>query len=90
MQIKLQKYKGNTVYSIYTEKYGREYHLGYVQANEIDEILPKDLEEKYNNIEKPCPEAERMSAAIGNMIELERKSGLRFTDSRGNHRDGLD
>jgi hypothetical protein len=33
---------------------------------------------------------ELMSNAIKNMIELEKKSGLHFTDGRGNHRDGLD
>jgi len=31
-----------------------------------------------------------MAKAIGEMIKLEKKSGLHFTDDRGNHRDGLD
>jgi len=87
MQIRLQKWKGNTVYSIYTEKYGREYHLGYVNASKIDEVLPQDLEEKYDKIEKPCPEAERLSACIGAMIKEDKTY---FTGHLGAHRDGLD
>ena len=35
-------------------------------------------------------EPNSMDLAIANMIELEKKSGLHFTDDRGNHRDGLD
>ena len=87
MQIKLQKWKGNSVYSIYTEKYGRKHHLGYVNASEIDELLPKDLDKKYDEIEKPCPEAERLSACIGAMIKADK---TRFTGYMGAHRDGLD
>ena len=35
-------------------------------------------------------EIDSMSLAISNCIELDKKAGLHFTDSRGNHRDGLD
>jgi len=88
MKIKLQKYKGNTVYSIYTEKYGKEYHLGYIQADKIDALLHDlELEKQYDNIKKPCPEAERLAACIGAMVKADK---THFTGHLGAHRDGLD
>ena len=88
MKITLSKWKGNTVYSIYTEKYDEQYHLGYIQADKIDALLQDlELEEQYNKIEKPCPKARKLSECIGAMIKADRTY---FTDSRGNHRDGLD
>ncbi len=88
MQIKLQKWKGNTVYSIYTEKYGEKYHLGYIQADKIDALLEDlELEKQYDNIKKPCPEAQKLAACIGAMIKADK---THFTGHLGAHRDGLD
>ena len=88
MKIKLQRYKDNTVYSIYTEKYGKEYHLGYIQADKIDALLHDlELEKQYDKIKKPCPEAERLTKAINSMIKQDKTY---FTGHLGAHRDGLD
>ena len=85
-KIKLTKYKDNTVYSIYTEKYGKEYHLGFIQADKIDALLHDlELEKQYDNIKKPCPEAELMANAVTNMIKIDKKYNI----TKGN-RDGLD
>ena len=90
-QIKINKYKGNTHYSIYVvDKYNQEHHLGYEHTLNND-ILAK-IEQKACDIwaneveQKPSS----MDKAIAACIELDRKGGLHFTDSRGNHRDGLD
>ena len=90
MKIILEKHKGNSGYSIYTEKHGQKHHLDFVNAKEIDLLLPKNLQEKYDTIKPPCPEAERLSAAIGSMIEADRARGVRNTGYMGAHRDGLD
>ena len=90
-QIKINKYKGNTHYSIYVvDKYNQEHHLGYEHTLNND-ILAK-IEQKACDIwaneveEKPSS----MDKAIAACIELDRKGGLHFTDDKGNHRDGLD
>jgi len=90
-QIKINKYKGNTHYSIYViDKYNQEHCVGYEHALNND-ILAK-IEQKACDIwaneveEKPSS----MDKAIAACIELDRKGGLHFTDDRGNHRDGLD
>ena len=87
MKITLSKYKGNTVYSLYVDKYGEKHHLGFINAKELDELLPKNIEQKYEEIKKPCPEAQKLAECIGAMIKADRTY---FTDDRGNHRDGLD
>jgi|TARA_B110000046_G_C12879029_1_gene349323 hypothetical protein len=88
MKIKLQTYSGNTVYSIYTEKYGKEYHLGYIQADKINSLLQDlELQKQHDNIKKPCPEAERLAKAINSMIKQDKTY---FTGHLGAHRDGLD
>ena len=90
-KIKISKYKGNTHYSVYiTDSYGTEHHLGYYKSlsPEILGEIEVDAEMLWANEVKP--KEDLMAKAIGNMIELEKKNGLRFTDSRGNHRDGLD
>tara|TARA_R100000278_G_scaffold103012_1_gene79452 strand:- start:1142 stop:1408 length:267 start_codon:yes stop_codon:yes gene_type:complete len=88
MKIQLTTWPGNTVYSIHTEKYGEEHHLGYVDAKGINEILKRyDLQKLYDEIKEPCPEQKRLNECIGAMIKQDRTY---FTDDRGNHRDGLD
>ena len=77
MKIKLEKHKGNSVYSIYTEKYGQKHHLDFVNAKEIDELLPKNLQEKYDNIKPPCPAQEMLASAIKSMIDLDIKRGVK-------------
>ncbi len=88
MKIKLQTYSGNTVYSIYTEKYGKEYHLGYIHADKINDLLNDlELEKQFEEIKEPCPEAERLAACIGAMVKADK---THFTGHLGGHRDGLD
>ena len=90
-QIKINKYKGNTHYSIYVvDKYNQEHHLGYEHTLNND-ILAK-IEQKACDIwaDEVKYEPSSMDKAIAACIELDRKGGLNFTDSRGNHRDGLD
>ena len=77
----------NTVYALYVEKFGKNHHLGFVNAKEINKLLPNDIEDQYNAIHKPTPEQESLNMAIGAMIKQDRTY---FTDDRGNHRDGLD
>ena len=79
MKIILKTWENNTVYSIYTEKYDREHHLGYINAKEINDLLPKNLKEKYESIQKPCPEQESMAAAIGEMIQMDIDRGVKPT-----------
>ena len=87
-KISINKYQGNTHYSIHVEdSFGQEHHLGFFKSYIIDDI-ERQAEEIWSNEVKP--KEDLMANAIANMIELEKKSGLRFTDSRGNHRDGLD
>lgn len=87
MKITLSKYKGNTVYSLYVEKYGEQHHLAFINAKELDELLPKDIEQKYEKIKKPCPEAQKLAECIGAMIKADK---THFTGHLGAHRDGLD
>tara|TARA_Y100001938_G_scaffold107796_1_gene147264 strand:- start:1548 stop:1829 length:282 start_codon:yes stop_codon:yes gene_type:complete len=90
-KIHINKYQGNTHYSIHVEdSFGIEHHIGY-ESEMNNDILAK-IEQKACDIwaNEAEPEEDLMANAIANMIELEKKSGLRFTDSRGNHRDGLD
>tara|TARA_R100000152_G_C6772475_1_gene199392 strand:+ start:1470 stop:1748 length:279 start_codon:yes stop_codon:yes gene_type:complete len=90
-KINISKYKGNTHYSVHiTDSYGTEHHLGLYKSlsPEVLSEIEADAEMLWANEVKP--KEDLMASAIANMIELEKKSGLRFTDSRGNHRDGLD
>jgi len=87
-KIIINKYQGNTHYSIHVEdSYGTEHHLGYFRSYIIDDIERQAEEIWSNEVEL---QADLMANAIANMIELDKKSGLHFTDGRGNHRDGLD
>tara|TARA_R100000995_G_scaffold69792_1_gene38376 strand:+ start:3620 stop:3898 length:279 start_codon:yes stop_codon:yes gene_type:complete len=89
-KIIIDKYQGNTNYSVHViDSFGQEHHLGYLGITfhtftEIDVLAEKIWS---NEVKQ---EIDSMSLAISNCIELDKKAGLHFTDSRGNHRDGLD
>ena len=90
-KIHINKYQGNTVYSVYVEdSFGQEHHLGYYNefTPEIMSEIEADAEMLWQNEIKNEPSS--MDLAIAACIELDKSSGLYFTDSRGNHRDGLD
>lgn len=90
-QIKINKYKDNTHYSIYViDKYNQEHHIGYEHTLN-DDILAKIEQQAcdiWSNEVKYEPSS--MDKAIAACIELDEKCGLHFTDNMGNHRDGLD
>ena len=90
-EIKIHKYENNTVYSVHViDSYGTEHHIGYEHTINND-VLTK-IEQKACDIwaNEVKPKQDLMANAIANMIELEKNNGLHFTDSKGNHRDGLD
>ena len=91
-QIKIDKYQGNTDYSVHVvDSYGTEHHLGYWR-DVHGYVYLKEIEDKAEEIwaNEVKPKEDVLGKAIANMIELDKKRGLRFTDGRGNHRDGLD
>ena len=91
-KIIIDKYQGNTHYSVHViDSYGTEHHLGYWQHIR-GYVYLKDIEEKAEEIwaNEVKPKEDLLGKAIANCIELDKKNGRRFTDSRGNHRDGLD
>ena len=91
-RIIIDKYQGNTHYNINViDSFGQEHHLGYSETltgPNSYEMIELRAEEIWSNETKQ--EIDSMSLAISNCIELDKKAGLHFTDSRGNHRDGLD
>ena len=92
-KITISKYEGNTRCSVLVvDSYGTEHHLGYKGQGELHElgmsIIERKAEEIWDNEVKP--KENLMDNAITNMIELEKNNGIHFTDSKGNHRDGLD
>ena len=88
-KIQIQKYKGNTHYSVTViDSYGQEHHLGYLNITlNISEVEIKAEEIWQNEVEK---KPSSMDLAISALIKLDEQSGVHFTDSKGNHRDGLD
>ena len=88
-KIKLSKYQGNTHYSVHVvDSFGQEHHLGYLNITlNMSEVEAK-AEEIWQNEVKNEPSS--MDLAISALIKLDEQSGVRFTDDRGNHRDGLD
>tara|TARA_R100000995_G_scaffold24910_1_gene10723 strand:+ start:42 stop:326 length:285 start_codon:yes stop_codon:yes gene_type:complete len=84
--IEISKYEGNTHYSasVY-DSYGQEHHLGYYNELGINvDSIQKKAEKIWSN------ETERkvdlLDKAIKEMIDI----GKKYTDNRGNYRDGLD
>ena len=90
-KINISKYKGNTHYSIYvTDSYGTEHFLGH--SSELGDDMLTEIERQASDIwaNEVKPKEDLLGDAIANMIELDKKGGLYFTDNKGNHRDGLD
>ena len=90
-KIHINKYQGNTVYSVHVEdSFGQEHHLGYYNdlSPEILSEIEADAEMLWQNEVKK--ELSSMDLAISALIKLDEQSGIHFTDDRGNHRDGLD
>ena len=72
-QIKINKYEGNTHYSVHVvDGYGKEHHLGYYKH-----IYTNKLEEKAQEIwlNEVKPEKDLMAEAIKQCIEIDRKAG---------------
>ena len=88
-KINITKYKGNTHYSVtITDSYDQEHHLGYLNITlNMSEVEAKAEEIWQNEVEK---KPSSMDLAISALIKLDEQSGVHFTDSKGNHRDGLD
>ena len=82
-EIKINKYKGNTHYSVHVvDKYGQEHHIGYYKHLYTNKLEEKAQEIWSNEVKQ---EVDLMSLAILNCIELDEKSGILKENS-----DGLD
>ena len=89
-EIKINKYRGNTHYSVHVvDSFNQEHHLGYYNdlSPQILSEIEADAEMLWQNEVKR--EVSSMDKAIASMIEIDKKK-FHFTDSMGNHRDGLD
>jgi len=72
-KITINKYQGNTHYSIHViDSFGQEHHLGYCKSYIIDDI-ERQAEEIWENEVKREPSL--MSKAIKECIEIDRKAG---------------
>lgn len=87
-KIIIDKYQGNTHYNIHViDSFGQEHHLGYsktLTGPNSYEMIELRAEEIWSN------EVEPKKDPLGNAIKWCVDNGPHFTDSRGNHRDGLD
>ena len=82
-KITIDKYQGNTHYSIHViDSFGQEHHLGYYKSYIIDNI-ERQAEEIWSNETKN--EVNLMSKAIKECNEIDKSSGI----LTGNY-DGLD
>ena len=82
-KITIDKYQGNTHYSIHViDSFGQEHHLGYYKSYIIDNI-ERQAEEIWSNETKN--EVDLMSKAIKECNEIDKSSGI----LTGNY-DGLD
>ena len=72
-QIKINKYQGNTHYSVSViDSYGKEHHLGYYN-NLYASSIQAQAEEIWANEVKP--EVDLMAEAIKECIKIDRKAG---------------
>ena len=72
-EIKINKYKGNTHYSVQVvDSYGQEHHIGYYKHLYTNKLQEK-AEEIWSNEVKQ--EVDLMSLAILDCIEIDKKSG---------------
>ena len=73
-KITIDKYQGNTHYSIHViDSFGQEHHLGYYKSYIIDNI-ERQAEEIWSNETKN--EVDLMSKAIKECVEIDRNSGI--------------
>ena len=73
-KITINKYQGNTHYSIHViDSFGQEHHLGYCKSYIIDDI-ERQAEEIWENEVKHEPSL--MSKAIKECIETDKKNGI--------------
>ena len=73
-KITIDKYQGNTHYSIHViDSFGQEHHLGYCKSYIIDDI-ERQAEEIWSNETKK--EVDLMSKAIKECIEIDKKNGI--------------
>jgi len=73
-QIKVNKYEGNTHYSVSViDKYGQEHHIGYYKH-----IYTNKLEEKAQEIwsNEVKPEKDLLGEAIAQCIEIDKSVGI--------------
>ena len=84
-EIKINKYKGNTHYSVHVvDGYKTEHHLGYYNELGINlHSIQKKAEEIWANEVKP--KEDLLGKAIAQCIKLDKKAGI----IKGNY-DGLD
>ena len=76
-KIHINKYQGNTVYSVHVEdSFGQEHHLGYYNdlSPEILSEIEADAEMLWQNEVKP--KEDLMANAIKECIELDKKRGI--------------
>ena len=73
-KITIDKYQGNTHYSIHViDSFGQEHHLGYCKSYIIDDI-ERQAEEIWSNETKN--EVDLMSKAIKECIDIDIKNGI--------------
>ena len=73
-KITIDKYQGNTHYSIHVvDSYGVEHHLGYCKSYIIDDIERQAEEIWKNEVE---PKEDLLGDAIGRCIEIDEENGL--------------
>ena len=85
-KIKINRYKGNTHYSIHViDSYGTEHHLGY--ERELNNDILAEIEQKASDIwaNEVKPKEDLLGNAIKSCIELYRNAGI-----ISRNRDGLD
>tara|TARA_R100000329_G_scaffold135843_1_gene116343 strand:- start:541 stop:789 length:249 start_codon:yes stop_codon:yes gene_type:complete len=74
-QIKMNKYQGNTDYSVHVvDSFGQHHHLGYWRSFEYIEDIEKMAEEIWSNETKQ--EVDSMSKAIKQCIDIDIKNGI--------------
>ena len=76
-KININKYKGNTHYSIHvTDSYGTEHFLGY--SSKLGDDMLAEIERQAHDIwaNEVKPKEDLLSKAIANCIELDIKQGI--------------
>ena len=81
-KIIIDKHKGNTHWSVHViDIYGKEYHLGYINASNIDSLIvcnrsiSEQAEEIWANEVKP--KVDLMAEAIKECIEIDKENNIK-------------